>query len=349
MSRFDAVVLGGGPAGCATAMYAARAGLRVALLERLSFPRPKACGEGLMPAGVRVLDELGLGETVRALGRPFRGVRYTSRAGRGAEGRFPGAAAGLGVRREELDAALWRAAASHPNVEAVERRDDPGAFPAPLLAVCDGGRSRAAQRLGASRVEPARRRHGLSARFSGVAAGELVEVFLAPGAEIYVTPLSRGEALVAALFEQSALTASPERAYDEALRASPGLTRLLAGGRRATPLRGFGPLGGRAARVHGDGWLLAGDAAGALDPILGDGMAAALQTGRLAGQALAAAAQGDPAALAVYARRRAALLRPRRWLERAVLRAAARPSASEALIASLGAFPAAFDALLRLF
>jgi menaquinone-9 beta-reductase len=58
----DVIVVGAGPAGCATATYLAQSGLDVLLLEKATFPREKVCGDGLTPRGVRAL--LGMGVTV---------------------------------------------------------------------------------------------------------------------------------------------------------------------------------------------------------------------------------------------------------------------------------------------
>jgi 2-polyprenyl-6-methoxyphenol hydroxylase-like FAD-dependent oxidoreductase len=342
---YDLLVVGGGPAGCATAISAAREGLRVALVDRATFPRPKPCGEGLMPSGIQVLRELGLWEKVRALGRPFCGVRYTTQAGRTAEGRFPGSG-GLGIAREELDTALWRFASGCEGVTAFEGRAATG-IAAGLLAVCDGGRSQAAAALGVKRLTPVRERFGFSARFETAAdLGDLVEVYLGRGGEIYVTPLPEGAA-VAVLCEKRDVDAPPERLYEALLGSCPGLAARL--GRRVTAVRGLGPLAQTSDRVCGAGWLLAGDAAGALDPIIGDGMAAALQTGRCAGLALARAARGDDGALARYAAQRRRLLRARTWLAAGVLAAARRPTAAEAAVGALSLAPPVFRAILSLF
>src|SRR5206468_3966560 len=94
-------------------------GLAVELFERGRFPKEKPCGEGLMPAGVGVLQRHSLAEAVG--GAPFRGVRYYS--GRlVAEGRFPTAAGlpatGRGQRRYHLDHVLFTAATATPGVTA---------------------------------------------------------------------------------------------------------------------------------------------------------------------------------------------------------------------------------------
>ena len=58
---FDIVVIGAGPAGSVAAYAAARRGFAVALVDRRTFPRDKACGDGVGPGAVRVLRELGIG------------------------------------------------------------------------------------------------------------------------------------------------------------------------------------------------------------------------------------------------------------------------------------------------
>src|ERR1035438_9648871 len=58
--RWDAVVVGAGPGGSIAALVLARAGARVALIDKAAFPRAKACGDLIGPRGGRVLQELGV-------------------------------------------------------------------------------------------------------------------------------------------------------------------------------------------------------------------------------------------------------------------------------------------------
>ena len=82
----DVVIAGGGPAGASLAVMLGRAGLTVELYDSHRFPREKPCGEGLMPAGVAVLERLRLLDAVG--GRRLSGVRYTG-FGLRAESAFP--------------------------------------------------------------------------------------------------------------------------------------------------------------------------------------------------------------------------------------------------------------------
>jgi 2-polyprenyl-6-methoxyphenol hydroxylase-like FAD-dependent oxidoreductase len=113
------VIVGAGPAGAALALALGRQGIEVALFDKAAFPRDKACGEGLMPSGVAVLQRLGLESVMRAA-LPFWGIRYHA-GDRLAMGRFPRVAGapsfGLGQRRLGLDHRLVEAAIAHPTVE----------------------------------------------------------------------------------------------------------------------------------------------------------------------------------------------------------------------------------------
>ncbi len=110
-ARFDAVVVGGGPAGAATAILLARAGWSVALLEKQRFPRRKVCGECIAASNLPLLDVLGVGDALREnAGPPIRtiGLMHGKRTVVAAmpTGRHRNAAWGRAFGRESLDTLL---------------------------------------------------------------------------------------------------------------------------------------------------------------------------------------------------------------------------------------------------
>src|SRR5687767_3628632 len=92
----DVAIVGGGPVGLAAAIEARLAGLSVTVLEQRAGTIDKACGEGLMPGAIPLLQRLGIDPP----GVDLRGVRYRS-GSRTVEHRFAGRP-GRGVRRTEL-------------------------------------------------------------------------------------------------------------------------------------------------------------------------------------------------------------------------------------------------------
>ena len=124
MDRFDVLVVGAGPGGSVAATVLARAGARVALLDKATFPRDKACGDLVGPRGVQLLADLGIaiptdcrvGDMV-VVGPTGRRVRLPSAPGT----TYPGY--GISVTRTVLDAAI-RDAAVAAGAEARHGRAD---------------------------------------------------------------------------------------------------------------------------------------------------------------------------------------------------------------------------------
>src|SRR4029077_11118468 len=94
----DIFIVGGGPAGLATAILAAQRGLRVAVADHKRFPIDKACGEGLMPDPLAALKSLGI-DLSRREATPLRGIRFReAESANSVQAEF-GQGFGLGIRR----------------------------------------------------------------------------------------------------------------------------------------------------------------------------------------------------------------------------------------------------------
>ncbi|MEV4189421.1 FAD-dependent oxidoreductase, partial [Streptosporangium canum] len=221
----DVLVAGGGPAGLATAIHAALAGMEAVVVEPRPTPVDKACGEGLMPSGAAALRSLG----VPVEGRPLRGIRYLD-GRRRVDAAFRGGR-GLGVRRTALHAALARRAAElgveviPGKVEGV-RQGGGGVEAAGLrarwLVAADGLHSPLRALLGLELPDRRPRRYGLRRHYRVAPWTDFVEVHWAAEGEAYVTPV--GDDLVGV-----AVLSSRRRGYREHLADFPDLLARLEG------------------------------------------------------------------------------------------------------------------------
>lgn len=80
--RCDIVVVGAGPGGSTAAYWSARFGADVILVDKARFPRNKPCGDGLVPGVDQMLESMGLGDFIHARGRPFHGIQLFGPEGR---------------------------------------------------------------------------------------------------------------------------------------------------------------------------------------------------------------------------------------------------------------------------
>lgn len=364
----DVVIIGGGPAGLSAAVVLGRHGVATTLVERGELPQRKPCGEGLLPNGVASLERLGISrETLAAYGHPMTGVRYYSPRGRVAECGFPDEE-GIGIERSFLSALLLAQARRWPSVRVVtgtraelSRRASgvevtigSDRVRPRLVIAADGLTSRTREAAGiAARVGPMRR-WGLRQHFARCPWSSLVEVHFGPGFEAYVTPLADG-VNVAVLWEPARVPVPRgDSPVLEMVRSIPSLAPRLSG---ATPLdraAASGPFCREVATTVGDGVLLAGDAAGYVDAVTGEGVGLALLHAEAIEETVVPLLHGSserapvPArALAPFAAAVWQRTRPNRQLTSLLLRLTAHPMLVEGAIAALQASPGLFIHGLR--
>jgi len=343
----EVLVVGGGPAGLATAIAARQAGFEVDVLERSVPPIDKACGEGLMPSGRDALGILGI--DVEALGGfPFQGIRYIDGVEL-AEGLFS-SRPGLGVRRLELHRELQRRAEEvgvrchwGHSVRSLDLgvgppvlHTDAGNWSADWLVAADGLHSRLRKWAGLEGRPCSLERFGVRRHYSIEPWSEFVEVYWTDRCEAYVTPVSQEEVGVAMLWSGGKAN------FDDLLGEFPHLQSRLGNARASSKDRGAGPFRQRVRAVTRGNIALVGDASGYLDALTGEGLAIAFR------QALALVEAIRARDLGSYRRAHRRIVRSPETLTKLTLLLSRHPRLRRKVIRILADDPSLFSSFLAL-
>ncbi len=313
----DVTVIGAGPAGAAAAIRLARLGREVVLVDKATFPRDKCCGDGLTTAALRRLEGLGFDpasvpswEPVREVVVAVPGTRQVSFPFPEGRGQFAASA-----RRADLDAALaWLAVASgavlveghavagvtgpDPSFAVTIELDDGRRIRSPYAIAADGMWSPVRKALGLGQSGYLGDWHAGRQYFSGCGpeARKLwvwFEPDMRPG-YAWSFPLPGNTANVGyGVARPAGRSTSGLRGQGIDLAARPHIAEALGRGAVASGPWKAWPIPARIGRTVltglGGRVLFAGDAARACDPMTGEGIAQALETGEEAARAVAAA------------------------------------------------------------
>jgi geranylgeranyl reductase family protein len=318
----DVLVVGGGPAGAATAYWLAEAGHDVLLVERKTFPREKTCGDGLTPRAVHQLREMGLEDAIERDHHRFGGLR-TIAHGLTLELAWPDHPVyppyGYVVRRRDLDqlvaenavkagATLWQGAeAKEPLLDCgrldgavVKRkdRDAPEEVRARYVVVADGSNSRFGRALGTSRNRSYPQGMAIRTYFESPMHDDpwiesALDVRDRQGKSLpgygWVFPVGDGTinvgiGLLSTFKDWKSVNTS--HLMEEWAATAPAHWGIDPTKPLQAPTGGRLPMAGSVGPKAGANFLVVGDAAGAVNPFNGEGIDYAYETGRLAADVL---------------------------------------------------------------
>jgi len=355
---WDLVIVGGGPAGLAVAIVAAEQGLSALVVERRDFPPDKACGEGVLPPGMKALERLGIASRFnRSTSYPFAGIRFIQEDGSTAESRMP--SNGIGIRRTVLVEALARRAQELGAVlrhrcsvigfkatssDAVVYTSEGEIF-ARLVVAADGLHSSLRKASGLEAAPNSRRRFALRQHYKIRPWTDFVEVYVDDKGEAVVTPVSNESVGINFVWEDGVI----EQPKIPVLASRfPALLARLGSAPAISTVRGAGPMARAAKRRNGDRVVLVGDAAGFVDSISGDGLSIAFNSALILGKHLPEILKRGATRESMQAFEREArrVYRGYWFVTSGLLMIARHPRARRKIIYSLMRYPGAFNALM---
>ena len=370
------IVVGGGPAGAATAFYLARAGIHVTILDRAQFPRDKPCSEYMSPQASRILDEMGVLEQIERSGAAhLAGMRVHAPNGTAFQGRFADVEGfrgyrdrGLALRRTILDHLLLDRARAVgavvcegvrvidlrrdsngrvTGVDALDERGERRTLSASIVVGADGLRSVVARRLDLAATRLAQRRVAFVTHFAGIDMGDSGEMHVDHDGYLGLADVGGGMTNVAVVVPRSRAreaSGDPAGFVDAWIRRRRHVAPRFAKAVRVTPVLATGPFASAARRAWAPGAALVGDAADFFDPFTGEGIYAALRGAELLVpriiDALAATAPADgDASLGAYDRARIGEFRGKWAVERMIGVAVTFPAVMNVAARSLALRP----------
>lgn len=309
--EYDVVIVGAGPAGSCTALELAKHDFRVALLDKSTFPRDKICGDFVAGKGIRSLKEISPAAYERVLAFSEKAANKSTHlyVGNLEPLLFHWTLPSFTIKREHFDHLLLEEALATQKLDffqgdglkAITRSDEfyhlttqkGKRYRTRLVIGADGAHSVVARQLAGFQVD--REHYGGSVRayFTGVqniqaAINEVyVHKTVVPG-YFWLFPLSDTTANVGIGMHSRHITANKvdlKALFHRFIEENPVLKSKLGNATLQGSLSGFGlPFFSKKFTIHGDGFMLTGDAASLIDPTNGEGIELAIVSGQMAAQ-----------------------------------------------------------------
>jgi len=330
---YDVAIIGGGPTGSTAATFLARQGHKVVVLEREKFPRFHI-GESLLPHSMDTFARLGVVEKLDARFLQKYGAEITTSCGSNSvkiffkDGLYAKHDRAYQVTRSEFDQLLLDHAAENgatvleeasveslafaPGEVAATIRDRAGTRPIRARYLLDGsGRgSVVGHYFNLKKSYVNLKKFSVFAHYENVArdegiTGTFIRLIRGRDRWFWMIPLTATKmsiGIVMDIADFKALKKPPEQALEEALREQPEIWSRMAPAERVTEVHSASDYSYRNTRLCGDRWLLAGDAAGFIDPIFSTGVFLGIRSGEQAAYALDAALKDPRTGAAAFQR-----------------------------------------------